>query len=303
MIPAPLAALAENRLAARFGVEIRIAEARPGSGGCINVTAHLKLSNGSRAFLKWLSSRPPPGFFQSEADGLQRLSAASPLRVPAVLALAEKDDPFQFLILEDLSHPSPSPHPAPPLSFDEELGYGLAAQHRVTAAAFGLDQDNFIGTTPQANGWMSSWGDFYRERRLVPLLRALDAQNALRAEDHRLFDGLMPRLGELLETGEPPSLLHGDLWSGNILPDAHGRPALIDPAVYYGHREADTAYTELFGGLSPRALQAYHEAWPPAEGHRDRASLLNLYHLLNHALLFGGGYLSQARSVAKRYAG
>jgi len=170
----------------------------------------------------------------------------------------------------------------------------LAALHRRQAARFGWARDNTIGATPQANGWCESWTMFWRERRLAPQL-ALAARNGYRID--------VPPVWRLLEGHEPaPSLLHGDLWSGNagFLPD--GAPVLFDPAVYYGDREADLAMTELFGGFPGEFYCAYNAAWPLASGYQQRKPLYNLYHLLNHLNLFGGGYLTQVRAALRLLA-
>ena len=174
------------------------------------------------------------------------------------------------------------------------LGTMLAAMHRRQAERYGWPRDNYIGATAQPNGWSESWMAFWRERRLEPQL-ALAARNGYRID--------VPPVWQLLEGHEPaPSLLHGDLWSGNagFLPD--GAPALFDPAVYYGDREADLAMTELFGGFARQFHSAYEAAWPLAPGYARRKHLYNLYHLLNHLNLFGGGYLAQVRSALRLLA-
>lgn len=300
MIPESLRLRLEESLARRFGPGTRITEIRSASGGCISRAAILRLSSGDSAFVKWLD-HPPERFYEAEAEGLKALRSASPLRIPEVYAVSSAAESPRFLLMEDLTHGDVrSVRPATG-SFDELLGQGLARQHRSTAKRFGFALDNYIGTTPQQNTWNANWPDFFRTNRLEPLLAMLAARQALGSADRRLFDRLLNRLDDLIATDEPPALLHGDLWSGNILQTADGCPALIDPAVYYGHRETDIAFTRLFGGLSPRALAAYQEAYPLAPGHEKRGELYNLYHLLNHALIFGGGYMAQARTVASRF--
>ena len=161
----------------------------------------------------------------------------------------------------------------------------LASVHRHQADRFGWQRDNYIGSTPQQNGWRESWIAFWRERRLEPQI-ALARANGYRIE--------VPPVWRLLEGHEPaPSLLHGDLWSGNaaFLPD--GAPVLFDPAVYYGDREADLAMTELFGGFPREFYSSYRKIYPLDAGYEKRKHLYNLYHLLNHLNLFGSGYLGQ----------
>jgi protein-ribulosamine 3-kinase len=165
------------------------------------------------------------------------------------------------------------------------LGRMLATLHRKTATRFGWQRDNYIGATPQANGWCDDWAEFWRERRLRPQFERA---------------GLKLEFAEkLLENHRPqPSLLHGDLWNGNVGFTPEG-PVIFDPAVYYGDREADLAMTELFGGFPREFYQAYRQAWPLPPGYEKRKHLYNLYHLLNHLNLFGGGYLGQVNATLR----
>jgi fructosamine-3-kinase len=177
------------------------------------------------------------------------------------------------------------------------LGRGLAALHANHAERFGWHRDNTIGSTPQPNAWSDSWLEFWRDRRLAQQLElahrnghALARGDALLAGLHQLLDGHEPR----------PSLLHGDLWGGNAGFTDGGEPVVYDPACYCGDREADLAMTELFGGFRPAFHAAYREAAPLAPGYPLRRDLYNLYHVLNHLNLFGGGYLRQAGSMIDR---
>ena len=169
------------------------------------------------------------------------------------------------------------------------LGTVLAAAHRKAGPRFGWRRDNYIGATPQANGWCDDWAQFWLERRLRPQI-ALAASKG--------FDIRIPDLGPILRNHRPqPSLLHGDLWSGNAAFTTGGVPVLFDPAVYYGDREADLAMTELFGGFPAEFYAAYEAQFPLPAGYAQRKHLYNLYHLLNHLNLFGGGYLAQVEST------
>jgi len=275
---------------------VTVTDAAAVSGGCIHEARRLTTSEGE-FFAKW-SADCPPDIFIREAEGLEALrSAASEIAIPRVLAASEPagEDPA-FLIIEYLE-----PAGRGTLPDDEALGRGLAAIHRTRAEKFGFDARTYCGLTPQDNRWRDSWVDFYREQRLQPLIDTLVRERALSATDQRLYKRLMTHLPDLLPPA-PPSLIHGDLWSGNVLFHAGG-PALVDPACAYADREMEFGITTLFGGLSPRAFHAYEEAWPLPAGWRDRNPLYQLYHLLNHAVLFGGHYAGEARKIAARFAG
>jgi fructosamine-3-kinase len=176
--------------------------------------------------------------------------------------------------------------------------------HRATAGAYGLDHDNYIGATPQPNGWMPSWRDFFRERRLRFQAELARRNGLLPAERASRVERLLDRLDRWIDDAlVRPSLLHGDLWGGNFIVGPGGGPALIDPAAYYGDREADLAFTRLFGGFPDNFYRAYAAAWPLPAGWQDRRDLYNLYHLLNHLNLFGESYGAQVDAVLRRYVG
>jgi fructosamine-3-kinase len=276
MTPALAAALAS-----RLGCEI--VGTRNLHGGDIHAAYRVELGGGGAVFVK-SSPGAPRGMFTEEARGLEWLRAAGALRIPAVIAVGDDEEGPRFLALEYLE---PGRHPS---AFDEKLGRGLAALHRFGAPAYGFDHDNYIGSLPQSNRAHGTWAAFYREQRLLPLVRrAIDGRflaTDVRAKFDRLFDRLESMVGPI----EPPSRLHGDLWGGNLHADDQGQPCLIDPAVYGGHREVDLAMMRLFGGFGSRVFAAYDEAWPLADGHEGRVPLYQLYPLLVHVNLFGGGY-------------
>jgi len=183
---------------------------------------------------------------------------------------------------------------------DERLGHGLAALHRRTRETFGFPATTYCGSTPQDNASAVDWPSFYRERRLGPLLRRIDGDRPLSVADRSLLERLAARLPDLLTIPSRPALIHGDLWSGNVLSTPRG-PALVDPACSYADREMEFGITTLFGGFSERFWEAYQEAWPLAAGWRERNALYRLYHLLNHHLIFGGRYAAEALAVARRF--
>jgi fructosamine-3-kinase len=267
----PIPASLQAELQAELGIE----SAASAAGGCIHDCYRVRI-RGAPRFLKTNSA----GFqdaFAAEADGLQALSDAG-LRAPAPLAHGVAAGQA-YLLLEFLDLRGPADF--------ARLGRMLAAGHKQAGARFGWQRDNYIGATPQANGWKDSWAEFWLERRLRPQLE-LARRNG--------FDLPPPSLSILQNHQPTPSLLHGDLWSGNAGFTAEG-PVVFDPAVYYGDREADLAMTELFGGFPREFYRAYEESWPLEEDYARRKALYNLYHLLNHLNLFGGAYLGQVQAT------
>ncbi len=285
-------------LARALGVDPGPLALRPAGGGCINAAA-TTTAPGRALFVKW-NDRPLPRQFEAEARGLEALRAAGALAAPAPVAWSDAPG-AAFLALE---HVAPGPR-AP--GFDEALGRGLAALHRTSAPeGFGFALDGYCGATPQPNGWRPGWVAFFAERRLGHLV-ALARAAGLERDGVAALERVVARLDRLLAGADglegPSSLIHGDLWSGNLHVTPEGRPCLVDPAAYFGHREAELGMMRLFGGFGPRVWAAYQEAWPLAPGWDERLGLYELYHVLNHFVLFGGGYGAQAVRLARRYAG
>jgi len=283
----------EAAMGLALGRPVRITRRVPLGGGSINRTERLDTDAGT--FVLKSNPQAPAGMFQAEADGLAALrETGTSLTVPAVVACAESAP--AFLVLEHL------PPGQATDDFDERLGRGLAELHRATAARYGFARDNFCGATPQPNAWMDRWVDFYGDARLGHQLRLAVDGARLSADDAARLDRLIARLGTWVsEPPEGPALIHGDLWSGNLHVAPDGRPALIDPAVYFAHREAELGMMRLFGGFTRRVFDAYDEAFPLHAGWRERVGLYQLYHLLNHLNLFGRGYHAQVMEVVGRY--
>jgi fructosamine-3-kinase len=260
---------------------------RPVGGGCISPSARLDVG-GVAFFLKWSrDGSTPADFFAAEARSLDALRRADALRVPAVRGVADR-----WLLLEWLEPSQPS------ATGWADLGRGLAALHALPASdGFGWSAANYIGTLPQANEPATSWGAFWRERRLAPQLERAYRAGHFAAPERRRFERQLVRMEMLLEAGDAdgPSLLHGDLWSGNVHFTAAGAPAVIDPSSYHGHGEVDLAMAELFGGFAPAFFDAYREARPLRTGYAElRRPLYQLYYLLVHVNLFGRGYVAGA---------
>lgn len=258
-------------------------------GGCIS-SAYRIDGSGTHYFVK-TNSADGLEMFAAEAEGLAAMAATESVRVPRPICWGVTAGQA-WLVMEYIAFGRESGQTA------ALLGQQLARMHRNSSTGFGWHRDNTIGSTPQSNTPLyDDWIAFWRDRRLGPQLE-LAAGNGFTGSLQRKGGRLMASLDAFFADYSPqPSLLHGDLWGGNRAADSEGNPVIFDPAVYYGDREADIAMTELFGGFSPAFYDAYNEAWPLDAGYRQRRTLYNLYHILNHANLFGGGYESQAESM------
>ncbi len=258
-------------------------------GGCIASAWKLTTASGRKTFVKQVDGPSP---FAAEALGLRLLRIPGGVRVPEVLFVEDG-----LLALEYIDFGPPAP------DFQTRFGEQLAVTHSFTSDSFGFDLDHFIGATPQRNlpripALPGAWAGFWWTHRLEPLLRRLHDSELL-----QLSRGLDTRCAHLLHgTDEPPSLLHGDLWSGNTAADTQGQPVLFDPAPYFGHREAELAMCGLFGGFNETFYRAYENARPLPEDWRERQPLYRLYHVLNHLLLFGGSYRPEALRLLRRLA-
>ena len=258
------------------------------SGGDIN-TAELLEGGGRRYFVK-LNDATRLAMFEAESEGLTEITSSKSVRVPQPICLGTHDGQA-FLVLEYLDIVRSAG------KSEELLGRQLAAMHRSTTNEFGWRRDNTIGSTPQINTAEHDWVTFYREHRLRFQLE-LAARNNPGGNLLRRGERLLEKLPAFFANYQPsPSLLHGDLWGGNHAALRDGTPVIFDPAVYYGDRETDIAMTELFGGYSTGFYAAYNEAWPLDAGYRVRKNLYNLYHVLNHFNLFGGGYGGQGERI------
>lgn len=258
-------------------------------GGCINEAYRLR-GAGCDYFVKLSQRDRGLGMFEAEALGLREIDASRSVRVPRVICWGNHRD-CAWLILEFLSMGHAR------AGAEATLGEQLARMHACTSQQFGWFRDNTIGATPQPNPQGGDWPDFYARWRLAHQLE-LARQNGYTGRLQTLGERLLERVGCFFSDYRPlPSLLHGDLWSGNVAFSQSGEPLLFDPATYHGDREADIAMTELFGGFSSNFYCAYRQAWPLDAGYGVRRGLYNLYHVLNHLNLFGGAYGRQAERM------
>ena len=257
------------------------------SGGCINNA--FRLSDGRRSWFIKTNRATLLSMFEAEAAALDALAATATLRVPQALCTGASDG-VAYIAMEHIELGRAG------ADGWRNAGEQLAALHRHTEKDFGWSRDNTIGATPQVNRQTIQWIEFWRKHRLGYQLK-LAAENGYGGRLQQRGEQLMTRFSVLIDHNPVPSLLHGDLWGGNLAFDTLGAPVIYDPASYYGDREAELAMTELFGGFSTEFYAAYREAWPLDDGYRIRKTLYNLYHVLNHLNLFGGGYGAQAERM------
>ena len=285
-----------------FGDNLRIVSKRPVHGGDINESYCLSLSDGSALFMK-CNALNNLSFFEAEAIGLEALRKADVIGVPKALAIGtDKKQGMSFLLMEYLESG------AKLTRYWEIFGRELAALHRADCAEFaeanqgrsyGFMQDNYIGASPQTNTPKENWITFFRECRLIPQFRM--AERYFDSKMRKQCTKLLDHLDSYLTEPEFPSLIHGDLWSGNAICGPNGKAWILDPAVYVGHYEAELAMTELFGGNPDSFYGAYNEIIPIDSEYRDRRDLYNLYHMLNHLNLFGVTYLGSVQRILNRY--
>jgi fructosamine-3-kinase len=283
----------EQVIGSATGRRFEVESMRAVSGGCIHRALEVVDARGGPSYFAKVNEASQRAMLAAEAEGLAAIESAGALRTPRVIAQGD-DGEHAWLLLEWLE--------LAPLAAAAAvaLGESLAAQHAVPQARFGWERDNFIGASAQRNGWSDDWNAFWRDRRLHPQLmlaakhrlpsRMIDRGERLAADCHILLHGHAPA----------KSLLHGDLWGGNAASIGEARAAVFDPAVYVGDSEADIAMTQLFGGFPADFIDAYHAHRPPTPGYTVRRDLYNLYHVLNHANLFSGGYVRQAEQSIER---
>jgi fructosamine-3-kinase len=276
---------------------VRVGSLRPLRGGDVAESYRVELADGRWVFAK-THRAAPAGFFTTEASGLAWLRAPGAIRIPEVLAVSD-GDPSEgrpnFLVLEWVAEGSGL------RSTEAALGRALAALHAAGAPCFGREDRRSTGSRGLPNEPCADWVEFYATQRLLPLARLARSSGALPADLSNDLERVAGRLPGVGGPAEPPARLHGDLWAGNRLIDAHGESWLIDPAAHGGHREFDLAMMRLFGGFGEACFAAYAEVHPPADGWADRVALHQIAPLVVHAIKFGGGYVGAATSAIARY--
>ena len=282
----------ERFLTDKKGRKEGIREFHLGAGGCINLGGKL-ITDVGEYFLKWNNNPLYPDMFKAEEKGLTLLETTQSVRTPNLFGSGISGT-FQFLLLSWVSPGRQRP------DYWKAFGQALAKLHKVTQACFGLDHNNYIGSLPQNNQPCRTWKEFFVSCRLEPQWKRAFDGGKFDKEDTRAIEKLYSILPDLIPL-EKPALLHGDLWSGNLMTDDEGNPCFIDPAVYFGHREMDLAMMKLFGGFSPEGLHVYEEIFPLEAGFFDRIEIHNLYPLLVHVNLFGGGYVHQVKAIIKKF--
>ncbi|MCB9191718.1 MAG: fructosamine kinase family protein [Flavobacteriales bacterium] len=262
------------------------------TGGSINDAFKIETTSGTY-FLKANCAKTYPNMFEAETKGLELLSNSS-FRIPKPMALSVSASK-QFLLLEWVDKGSPK------TGFWDDFGRNLAEMHSISNTQFGLNLDNYIGSLPQRNSEHGTWTDFYREERLVPQMNLAEKNGQLTSRMQHGFEALFGELEDIFPK-EKPSLLHGDLWSGNMMVASDGSPCIFDPAVYYGHREMDLAMMALFGGFGDAWIGAYNEVYPLENGWKERIAIGQLYPLMVHVNLFGGGYRRSVENILSRFS-
>ena len=285
MIPTVINKQIEQKLSDRFGSNVIIIKTSLITGGCINNAAKLKTNRGI-FFVKW-NTNTQPKMFEAENSGLNLLKNTQTMSIPLVFAFDNN-----FLVLEYI------PNYIPNTIFWKNFGVNLAKMHRYSNSKFGLSINNYIGSLTQQNTQHTNWSTFFIEERLKKQLSLRNFSIKILLD----FDKLFKKIPSLFPK-EKPSLIHGDLWEGNFLVKDNDIPVLIDPAVYYGHREMDIAMSKLFGGFNNNFYDSYNEYYPLENGWQERIKICNLYPLLVHVNLFGGGYINQVKNILDRFVG
>ncbi len=291
-LPIELRLKVEDILTRKTGINTTIQNVASLSGGSINEAIRISANTGT-FFLKWNDAKKYPDMFKAEAKGLQLLKHPGEIYIPEVIEEGEVTK-SSFLLLEFISGGERR------VDFFYHFGNALAKLHTHSNDKFGLDHDNYIGSLKQRNKQHDRWIDFFVEERLEKQLKLARDSGKINNSITQQFNKLYNRLEEIFPV-EKPSLLHGDLWSGNYLTGGDGNACILDPAVYYGFREMDVAMSKLFGGFDKEFYEGYEAEWPMEKGWEKRIDVCNLYPLLVHVNLFDGGYLNDVQRIVSKF--
>ncbi len=282
----------EKKLSEHFGDDIKILGHTFTAGGSINEAYVISTEKGNFFIKTNLASRYPQ-MFEKEAKGIEVLKQSGEIPVPEVVLSDETGD-TAFLILNAIESGPQQSH------FWEDFGRRLAAMHRHTNKEFGLNHNNYIGSLFQSNRFHTKWNDFYISERLEVQIKLARDNKRIDKNTVRTFERFFTKIDEVFPV-EVPALLHGDLWSGNFMVNEKGYAVIIDPAVYYGHREMDLGMSQLFGRFSKRFYEAYNHAFALESGWQKRLDYYNLYPLMVHVNLFGGAYINSVKQILSKF--
>jgi protein-ribulosamine 3-kinase len=273
-------------------LNLNIKNVSPVHGGDINKTYCIEAEE-RKFFIKVNDAARYPSLFEKEANGLKALVATHTLPTPEVIKHGVADN-LQYLLLDWIENGNTNNYTW------TDFGYKLAQMHRQPQKAFGFAEDNYLGTYLQQNTFTDTWNDFYSQYRILAMIKLIRDQGKIAANTAKSAENFCSKLPEIFP-GEPPALLHGDLWSGNYLINAKSEAALIDPAVYCGHREMDIGMSKLFGGFNEQFYSSYNEEYPLEKGWQQRLPYTQLYPLLFHAYAFGGSYVERVKQILKDF--
>jgi protein-ribulosamine 3-kinase len=294
MLTAPIQNYLNQLFADKMGSQIISVQTQPVGGGSINAAYKITVNKNERFFLKVNSNTTYPSLFDKEKNGLDFISRQKIIKVPAIIVCDEVDD-RQVLLLEWIENGLRNGQSW------KQFGEQLAKLHRVTNSFFGFEEDNYMGALPQLNKAYTNWVEFFIHCRLQPQLKLAAAKGAIQKKQVLQFEKLYKLLPGIFNS-ENPSLLHGDLWSGNFMCNESSNPVLIDPAVYFGHRSMDLAMTTLFGGFDKLFYESYNYHFPFPVNYYEQWEICNLYPLLIHLNLFGSGYLHQVENILEKFS-
>jgi len=279
-----------NLLTSKYQLDLIIEDVVSVGGGSVNNNYKLITDNGI-FFLKTHHGPHNADFYKKEAEGLQTLNSIGKAKTPDVIKVNSAED---CLLLSYIQPGIKDDY------FWLDLGRTVAQLHKNTSSHFGFESNNYIGTLVQPNDKKENWCDFFINQRIMPMVKQAKTNNLLSTNILNKFDQFYKNCSTLFPN-EEPALLHGDLWSGNFICSLSGEAYLIDPAVYYGHREVDLAMSKLFGGFNSMFYEGYEEVYKPQKGWESRTDLFNLYPLLVHLNLFGGSYILSIEATLKKY--